>query len=202
MDDQSRLTYLTRHYYELQGIRTAPLLLTFLVFQTDSLGIAQFAGIKGIFNGHLLNFFVTFLWIGLMGLFSWLAGRYYRRQFGWLSPNWVAFPTSRVYWSLNLGCFVWCLYCIAVSGFRGELPYLFTIVWISPLFNAENPPLRRVYFALAGSLVVLSTLFIQLTHRNNALIFIMQIVAILALGIADHQLLMSLCIPPREEADA
>jgi hypothetical protein len=202
MDDRSRLTYLTRHYYELQGIRTAPVWLTLLVCETDSLGIAKFDGFGAEIDGPALHFFATLLWIGLMAYFSWLAGRYYHRRFGWLTPEWIAFPTSRVYWSLYIGCFVWCIYCIVFSGFRGELPYVFTIVWISPLFKAENPPLRRIYFALAGALVVSSTLFIQLTQRNNALIIVIQCIALVALGIADHLLLMSLCTPPREDADA
>jgi MFS family permease len=138
----------------------------------------------------------------LMVFFSWLAGRYYRRRFGWLNPTWITLPTSLFYWSLVLGFLIWSLYALIFLRFFGNLPYLFMTVWISPLFNEENPPIRRIYFALAGAVVISSTLFIQLTHRNNALILVIQCFVLLALGIADHLLLMSLCTPPREDAHA
>jgi hypothetical protein len=202
MDEQTRLTYLTRHYYELQGIRTAPFWLTMLAYQTESLGVAQFPRFYGVFNGHVLNFFATISWVCLMGYFSWRAGQYYRRHFGSLESNWITLPTNRIYWSLLLCCVALSIYNLVFLGFRGMLPYCVTLVWISPLFEAENPPLRRFYFALAGALVVFSTLFIQLTHRNNAVILVIQCIVLLALGIADHMLLMSLCTPPREDVDA
>lgn len=195
MDEHSRLTYLTRYYYELQGIRTAPLWLCSLAFQANV--YFDSVHIKGIIPDLF-----PLMAIGLMGVFMWLAGRYYRRRFGWLNPTWICLPTSRVYWSLNLGIFIWCIYCIVFSHFRGFLPYLFTIVWISPLFNEENPLLRRIYFALAGLLVVSSALFLQIAHLDGRIIIAVQCVVLLALGIADHLLLMSLCTPPPENADA
>jgi hypothetical protein len=70
------------------------------------------------------------------------------------------------------------------------------------LFNNENPPLRRIYFALAGAVVVFSALFLQLNHWDGRIIVVIQCLVLLALGIADHLLLMSLCTPPREDADA
>jgi hypothetical protein len=193
MDDQGRLTYLTRHYYELQGIRTAPMWLAFLATQANP-NIAHFRGIR--------YDVAALMAMGLLFFFSWLAGRYYRRRFGWLDPTWIAFPTSRFYWSLFLGLSIWSFYSIVFLHFRGNLPFALTLAWISPLFNNENPPLRRIYFALAGAVVVFSALFLQLNHWDGRIIVVIQCLVLLALGIADHLLLMSLCTPPREDADA
>ncbi|MGA7831385.1 MAG: hypothetical protein WCA21_10520 [Terracidiphilus sp.] len=195
MDDQSRLTYLTRYYYELQGIRTAPLWLCGLVFQVNIYFDSGYS--KGYFR---VLFLLTA--IGLMGLFMWLAGRYYRHRFGWLNPTWISLPDSRVYWSLYWFVGIWAFYCIFISHFRGFFPYVFTIVWISPLFNAENPPVRRIYFGLAGAVVIFSALFLQIAHGDGRIIIAIQCVVLLALGVADHLLLMSLCTPPNENADA
>jgi hypothetical protein len=195
MDDQSRLTYLTRHYYELQGIRTAPLWLCSLAFQANI--YFDSVHIKGIIPALL-----PLMAIGLMGVFMWLAGRYYRNRFGWLNPTWISLPKSRLYWSLYWVVGIWSFYCIFISHFRGFLPYVFTIVWISPLFNAENPLRRRIYFALAGMVVVFSALFLQIVQWDGRIIIVIQCVVLLALGVADHLLLMSLCTPVREDADA
>jgi len=193
MDEQTRLTYLTRHYYELQGIRTAPMWLAFLAMQLD-----QNSACARTWRKDLLVTLVMFLMI----FFSWLAGRYYRRRFGWLNPTWITLPTDLFYWSLVLGFFIWTLYALIFLDFFGNLPYMFTIIWMSPSFNEENPRLRRIYYALAGAVVISSTLFIQLTHRNNTLILAIQCLVLLALGVADHLLLMSLCTPPSEDAHA
>jgi hypothetical protein len=193
MDERSRLTYLTRHYYELQGIRTAPLWLGFLAIQLNQ---------NSVYSGTWIKDLQATLVMFLMFFFSWLASRYYRSRFGWLDPTWITLPTSRLYWSLVLGSAIFSFYRIIFTSYRGDLPYIFTIVWISPLFNEENPRMRRIYYALAGSVVVFSTFFIQLTHRNNAFILVIQCLALLALGIADHLLLMSLCTPPHENAHA
>jgi len=133
---------------------------------------------------------------------QWLASRYYRRRFGWLKPTWITLPTSRLYWSLYLGFGVWSFYCIIFSHFHGYWPYVYTLVWISPLFNAENPLLRRAYFGLAGLVVVSSALFLQIAHWDGGIIIVIQCLVLLALGVADHLLLMSLCTPPQEESNA
>jgi hypothetical protein len=70
------------------------------------------------------------------------------------------------------------------------------------LFNAENPLRRRIYFALAGMVVVFSALFLQIVQWDGRIIIVIQCVVLLALGVADHLLLMSLCTPVREDADA
>lgn len=198
MDDRTRLTYLTRYYYQLQGIRTAPALLSILAIQIDTLMPAPYN------HGHaaMLIDGAVLLTIVLMGLWSWLAGRYYQRRFGRIDADWITLPTSRLYWSLFLGSVIFAFYRIIFTSFRGDLPYLFTLVWISPLFNEENPPVRRIYYAFAGAFVVSTTLFIQLTHRDNRFIIAIQCIVLLALGLADHLLLMSLRAPVREEADA
>jgi len=198
MDDRTRLTYLTRYYYELQGIRTAPAWLSILAIQIGTLMPPSYN------HGHiaLLIDTLVLLTIVLMGLFSWMAGRYYRHQFGWLQANWINLPASRFYWSLMLGSVIFAFYRIIFTSVREDLPYIFTLVWISPLFNKENPPIRRMYYALAGALVVSTTLYIQLAHWDNRIIIAIQCVVLLALGLADHLLLMSLRAPVREEADA
>jgi hypothetical protein len=199
MDEHSRLTYLTRHYYELQGIRTAPVWLSTLAIQMNTMIPTPSHNARRF---DMAISAIVLLTIGLMGLWIWLAGRYYRKEFGWLDPTWITLPTSRLYWSLFLGSAIFSFYRIIFTSFRGDLPYIFTVVWISPLFNEENPRIRRIYFALAGAVVICSTLFIQLTHRDNALILVIQCLVLLTLGIADHLLLMSLCKPPREDAHA
>jgi hypothetical protein len=197
-DDSTRLTYLTRYYYELQGIRTAPAWLSILAIQIDTMMPPSCN------HGHLALLIdtIVLLTIVLMGLFSWLAGRYYRHQFGWLQPTWIIFPKSRLYWSLLLGSVIFAFYRIIFTSSRGDLPYIFTLVWISPFFNKENPPIRRMYYALAGAVVVSTALCIQLAHWGNRIIIAIQCVVLLALGLADHLLLMSLRAPVREEADA
>lgn len=193
MDDCIRLTYLTRHYYELQGIRTAPMWLCFLAMQAQPYAVHS--------HGRWNDLFVS-LAMCLMIFFSWLAGKYYRSRFGWLNPTWISLPKSRFYWSLVLCLATWGIFSIVFLGFLGSLPYMLTLVWISPLFNKENLPLRRIYFAVAGAVVVSSALYLQLTHRDGRMIVVIQCLVLLALGVADHLLLMSLLAPAREAADA
>jgi hypothetical protein len=193
MDDQSRLTYLARHYYELQGIRTAPWWLAI---------VAMLAGSKPAYSGTWIKDLLGTLVMFLMLFFSWLAGRYYRRRFGWLNPSWITLPKSLFYWSIVLCFFIWNIYALSFLHFFGNMPYWITILWISPLFNKENPPIRRIYFAMAGAVVIFFALFLQLNHWDGRIIDVIQCLVLLALGIADHLLLMSLCTPPREDADA
>jgi len=193
MDERARLTYLTRYYYELQGIRTAPFWIYLAVIQVNP---------SSVYSDTNFRDLLRLAAVGLMCVLTWLGGRYYRRRFGWLNPTWITYPTSRVYWGLFLGSVVWAICCIVFSHFRGFFPYVFTIVWISPLFNAENLPVRRIYFALAGLVVVSSALFLQTAHWDGRIIIVIQCVVLLALGVADHLLLMSLCTPPLENADA
>ncbi len=193
MDDHSQLIYLTRHYYELQGIRTLPLWFFMLAI--------QFQPNSAHTNGPVHDVFI-FAAICLMALCQWLAGRYYRSRFGWLKPTWIIFPTSRVYWVLVHCFFFWFIYSLFFLHFHGNLPYLLTLAWVSPAFSDENLPVRRIYFALAGAMVVFSSLFLQIARWDGRIIIAIQCVALVALGIADHLLLMSLCIPLRENADA
>ncbi len=190
MDDQGRLTYLTHHYYDLQGIRTAPTWISLLVFQVTPNSSNGFA------------WAMIFLTLGLMSLWSWLAGRYYARRFGRVESTWISFPTSGIYWSLALGFFAFSIYRIIFTGYHGDLPYMFTLVWLSPLFSGENPLQRRVYYAVAGALVISSTYYLQLNHREIKYIIAIQCVVLLALGLADHLLLMSLRTPAHEDAVA
>jgi hypothetical protein len=192
MDDRTRLTYLTRHYYELQGIRTLPLWIYFVAIQPGDNPVHLKGPAQAVF---------PFIAVGLAGLFAWLGGQYFRRRFGWLDSTWI-FPKSRIYWGLYLGSFIWAMYCIFFSHFHGFFPYAFTIVWISPLFDKENPVLRHAYFALAGLAVFSSAMFLQITHSDGRIIIVIQCVVLLALCIADHLLLMSLCTPPGDGADA
>jgi hypothetical protein len=196
MDDQIRLTYLTRYYYELQGLRTAPLWLFFVLtipaapYLNEPIGAA-----------------FPLIAVGLMGIFTWLGGRYYRRRFGWLNPAGNNFPKSRVYWSLYWGAGVCAICCIFSSHFFSSrffelFPILFIIVWINPLFNTENPLVRRTYYALGGIVVAPSALFLLIAHWDGRIIIVIQCIVLLALCLADHLLMMSLCIPPRDNADA
>ncbi len=193
MKDQKRLTYLTRHYYELQGIRIAPLWFFWIVILAK----------PTYFERHGVFILVA---AGLVWLWPWLASRYYKRRFGLVNPAWRIFTTGRIYWSLSISlCFmVWMIYCICFDkDFFWSMPYYVPILYCGPpLFDSENPPLRRVYYALAATLSVASTMLIQLTHRENSLIFVILCLIALALCVADHLFLMSLCIPLREDTDA
>jgi hypothetical protein len=191
MDDRARLTYLTRHYYELQGIRIAPMWLCLLAMQMDNI-----AGYASSARNDVFAIIAMFA----MVFFMWLAGRYYRSRFGRLDPQWISLPTNLFYWCIVFCFFVWSIYSLVFLQFFGNLPYWFTIIWISPLFNAENPPLRRIYFAIAGAVVIFSALFLQLTHRDGSIIIVIQCLVLIALGIADHLLLMSLLPRTREPA--
>jgi hypothetical protein len=92
MDDRTRLTYLTRHYYELQGIRTLPLWIYFVAIQPGDNPVHLKGPAQAVF---------PFIAVGLAGLFAWLGGQYFRRRFGWLDSTWI-FPKSRIYWGLYL----------------------------------------------------------------------------------------------------
>ena len=69
MDDQHRLTYLTRYYYELQGIRTAPVLSPPIrLAQTDldyaSHKQALLESLSWLWRlVFLLHYFLPFPWI-------------------------------------------------------------------------------------------------------------------------------------------
>jgi hypothetical protein len=190
MDDQSRLTYLTRHYYDLQGIRTAPTWISLLVFQVTPKSS----------NG--LAWAMVFLTLGLMSLWSWLAQRYYARRFGRVESTWIFLPTSRLYWGLLLGAVAFSMYRVIFTNHYGDLPYIFTLVWMSPLFNSENPLLRRAYYAVAGAVVISLTYYIQFNRIGNKFVIAIQCIVLLALGLADHLLLMSLRTPAHEDAVA
>jgi hypothetical protein len=140
--------------------------------------------------------------MGLMAWWSWWAGRYYAHRFGRVESTWIPLPTSRLYWSLVMGCFIFSMYRIIFTSYRGDLPYMFTLVWLSPLFNGENPLVRRIYYAVAGALVLSSTYYLQFNHIGNNFIIAIQCVVLLALGLADHLLLMSLRAPAHEDAVA
>src|SRR5579863_3877239 len=190
MDEQSRLTYLTRHYYELQGTRAIPAWLSILVLQAE----------PHTSNG--IGWAMVFAAIGLMGLWSWLAGRYYERQFGRVESGWISIPTSRIYWFLVMGVVVFSFYRVIFDGYNGGLPYVFALVWSSPVFNGENPLLRRVYYAAAGAVVVGATYWLQTHHGGSRPVIAIQCIVLVVLGVADHMLLMSLRGPAHEGAVA
>lgn len=145
---------------------------------------------------------MVFLTLGLMALWSSLAGRYYARWFGRVESAWIFPPTSRFYWGLLVGFFIVSTYRIFFTSYHDDAPYIFTLVWLRPLFSRENPLLRRAYYAVAGALVIFSTFYLQLNHRGNTFIIAIQCIVLLTLGLADHLLLMSLRTPTREDAVA
>jgi hypothetical protein len=55
---------------------------------------------------------------------------------------------------------------------------------------------------MAGAVVIFFALFLQLNHWDGRIIDVIQCLVLLALGIADHLLLMSLCTPVRGNANA
>lgn len=75
MDDLKRIQQITQYYPELQGLRTLPLGLFFLVIALQWLNLLPWLGLQG-------NLSLTLpLLILVIGLWFWI-GRYYERHFG------------------------------------------------------------------------------------------------------------------------
>jgi hypothetical protein len=201
MDNQNRLTYLTRYYYALQGVRFAPLWGTFLCL---FLYLRVFA-----MNSEALS--AGALWTLLLGLLAlqvlwyWMAKRYYRRRFGWLKPDPLRFvkkrPQGPIFYIVWLIFLAWMIYCRVIHSSE-FFPYLLALLLCQPVLDVENPRIRRICYGLGCGLIVASALSNRIAHLDGTLYIVTLFAVMLALGIADHLLLLSLMTPPNEDADA
>jgi hypothetical protein len=201
MDDHRRLTFLTRYYYNLQGVRFAPLWIAglFLLFawmphyaKYDHIGAGAFCYALGAVLA------IQVLWYSLA---TW----YYRRRFGWLNPDPYRFakrkPDAPLWWTIMLPMTAWAIYC-RVNHSAAFFPYFLAFIFTQPVYNAENPPIRRVAYGIGAGLITASALLNRFNRADGAIFFATLCVIMLALAIADHLLLLSLLTPPRENADA
>lgn len=193
VDEQSRLTYLTRHYYELQNVRIAPFwvacLFAFYLFNNGSA------------NCDCLRW--GFLWpvIGLLAftaVWYWLAGRYYRQRFGWLAETPRSVPKLEA-WLLLL-TWIGLFYKIPTRA-HAWFPYLLALLVSKPVFDAGNLRVRRIYYGAGGGLIVASGLVSWVAHLGMGAIVWTVCLVELGLGVADHLLVMSLRAPEREYVD-
>jgi hypothetical protein len=126
MDDRLRLTFLTRYYYDLQGVRFAPLWIAglFLLFawmphyaKRDFIGWGTICAVLG---GLL----------AVQGLWYAIATSYYQRRFGWLKPDPYRFAKQQtkgpLWWILALSITVWAIYCRL-----NHRLFSFPICWLS-----------------------------------------------------------------------
>jgi hypothetical protein len=200
MHDRRRLTFLTHYYYDLQGVRFAPLWIAglFLLFawmphyaKYDHIGWKAFC----YAIGSVLA--IQVLWYS-MG--TW----YYRRRFGWLKPDPYRFakrkPNAPLWWIFALSLTVWAIYC-GVNHTAAFFPYFLAFFLTQPVYDAENPPIRRVAYGVGAALIAASALLNRFTSSDGAIFFATLCVIMLALAIADHLLLLGLLTPPRESAD-
>jgi len=200
MDDRRRLTFLTRHYYDLQGVRFAPLwiagLFLLLVWmphyaQCDCIGWGALCYALGGLLAIQVLWYCTANW-------------YYRRRFGWLRPAPYRFakmkPCGPLWWIFLLSLTVWAIYC-KLNHTAAFIPYLLAFFLTQPAYNAENPPIRRITYGVGAGLVAASALLNWLTRSDGAIYVATLCVTMLGLGIADHLLLLTLLTPARENAD-
>jgi MFS family permease len=201
MDDHSRLTFLTRYYYNLQGVRFAPLWIAgpFIVFawmpyyaKHDHLGWGAFCYALGAVLA------IQVLWYSIATLF-------YRRRFGWLKPDPFRFAkpkTNRpLWWVFMLSLTVWAIYC-RTNHSAAFFPYFLAFIFTQPVYNVENPPIRRIAYGVGAALIAAAALLNWFNRADGIIFFATLCVIMLALGVADHLLLLGLLTPPRENADA
>jgi hypothetical protein len=202
MDNHARLTYLPSHYYELQTLRFAPL------------WIASLASL--VYNAHPGHWIPhgpagrTLPSLGLLAievLWYWMTMRYYRWRLGQLEVNLSLHTIGFNWWMLylvlgNCAHFSWSETPYAWRNTpwpSGLLIAFFMLVYVLIL---RTPFARRAVYATGGAVVVAVSILSSF-HGWNARAFIATVcLTALALGLADHLLLMSLRKPLQEEANA
>jgi hypothetical protein len=201
MDDHRRLTFLTHHYYDLQGVRFAPLWIAGLCLlfawmphyaKYDHLGWGAFcSAIGGV--------------LAIQALWYYVATWFYRRRFGWLKPDPYCFvkqkPNRPLWWIFMLSLTVWAIYC-RVNHSAAFFPYFLAFIFTQPVYNVENPPIRRIAYGAGAALIAATALLNRFNRADGVMVFATLCFIMLALGIADHLLLVGLLTPPRENADA
>jgi hypothetical protein len=201
MDQQHRLLFLTHRYYDLQSLRFAPVWAALL-----ALGAAvKWLKISSTALGPAADWSVCLAVLAVEGLWYWMASLYYQRRFGWLKPDPLRLINQRrrgplffLFWTSMLA---WAVYC-GLHQSNAFFPYLLAALMSQPMFDAENPPLRRIAYGLGGLLIAAAALANRFAHLDGWVYFSSLCAVMLALGVADHMLLLSLLGPASEEADA
>lgn len=201
VDQQSRLTYLTRHYYELQTMRFAPVWIAFLADLAYNSRPGHWVASSAA--GRTLPFLgmvcVEILWY-------WMVTRYYRWRVGHLEVKQTV---------LTIGFNWWVVYSTLQSCFRApwsNAPWSWSgsppvsgaaiaIMLSLPFIEFRNPPSRRVGYALGTAAIVLVTFLSSREGWDARALIVTTCLTALTLCVADHLLLMSLCAPVREGAD-
>jgi hypothetical protein len=199
MNDQWRLTYLTRYYYSLQGLRFAPLWIAglLLIF----LWLPHFEQCNCVAPGMVYAVLSAVLLVE--AAWFWLASLYYRRTFGSVKPAPLRVATpgaaSPFWWIAIMGLLAWAVYC-RVHHSAAFFPYFVAFVMAQPVFDPRNPPLRRVEYGLGGILIAGSVSLGMLLLNDGTIYFATLCIVMLALSIADHLLLKSLAKPAAPHA--
>jgi hypothetical protein len=198
--DRERLTFLTRYYYDLQGVRFAPLWIGGLLL--------LFAWMPHYAHRDHIGWGAVCYALGgllaVQALWYWVAKSYYRRRFGWLKPDPYRFAKQQrpglFWWIVLLSLTGWAIYC-RVHRTGAFLPYMLAFFMTQPVYNAENPPIRRITYGVGAGLIAASALLSWTMNLDGAIYFASLCFIMLGLGIADHLLLLGLT-PARDGADA
>jgi hypothetical protein len=201
MDDAARLTFLTRYYYDLQGVRFAPLWIAGLLL--------LFAWMPHYANCNCIGWGAVCCALGgvlaIQALWYWMANGYYRRRFGCLKPHPYLFakpkPHGPFWWACLLSIVVWAIYC-RVHHTAAFIPFMLAFFLTQPVYNAENPPIRRIHYGVGAGLIAASAMLSWIARSDGVIYFVTLCIVMLALGIADHLLLLGLLTPAREDGDA
>jgi hypothetical protein len=185
--EAERLTFLTRHFGDLQTLRLAPMFAPCIVSPwLRAKGVTMRIG----FSALGLTLVVFCLWF-------WALGRYYRR-YGQVAANTVheksyAFPI------LGVLCLLFIVFLLIVR--RQPLAPGATMLLVATLFllkaglSASNVPLRRLYYVGVSALLFLSLLpvfFYGAPEHRFFGVYLLTFFGLagVTLGILDHLLLI------------
>jgi hypothetical protein len=79
---------------------------------------------------------------------------------------------------------------------------MLAFVMTQPVYNAGNPPIRRISYGVGGGLIAASALVNWFTRSDGTIYFATLCATMLGLGVADHLLLLGLLPPVPGNADA
>ncbi len=194
MEQRYRLTFLARHYYDLQGVRLVPvwvagIFATFLPLPD---------GPKGVFGLIAGLAAIEIVWF-------WLARRYYRTHFGWLKPDPLRFlrttPRGWPFWLWWAASAAVLLYCWFANS------RLWVVFWLISLMaeqavETENPAFRRMYYGVGAVIITLVGTLSRLEHWDSRGVVAITCAGMIAVAIADHMLLLRLFALPKQDIDA
>lgn len=202
MADRCRLTFLTRHYYDLKGLVFVPIWCAgILALVWHPRGAKEsVAALLGL--------------IVLLILSVLVIGRYYRTHFGWPEPDPICLGIKTgpkgvrtvVAWLLSVALGSELLYGLRTGSLKDFVSLDFAIIiivfadlMIQKVRGGENPPARRVGYGIGAVLIVSVELFHLFAKCDLKAVLAVLSVVMLILNIGDHLLLVSLLTPPDNE---